>query len=528
MSEPYVRYSADYANGIFTLSGVELSSTSIPCVGGSLNGRIVNVNQSLITYSLMIRDPDNIWTTYAVSKGSSIKVKAEKLGIYAFQVIATVSVSPLCRPNNKFIASSSFNTSDLDQPSTVSFVSSSTPEPPYTTANFVLSVFNGSASVVISHITCSITNLSTGSLAIAKRIPVNVIPRTTQNINAYVEGLSPGRWRLDNVILESNGQFISTTTINQLLSDVAPVVEVTNILFDKTSWNDVITPLGSYGVYYWLDLVSAEWTKYLNIDSKIFTAIRKIKPAWKGITLNSLNIINDPSKTYDAKCGPAEYIRSYPILSDLTFYRNTTISFNLEINLANSSSVDWYNLLLHELGHALGFGINEYMSPYLNPYPDLIKNKKSVVPYSYIGKGGLKKYNQYFEFKSPRQFIPCSLDDNNQYLIHFADTRNLSTSYTRFHPSLKFTDKKSDIMIKPNLALSQVGPVSVGVLAETGYHQIADPPDYINASNPTANRTNKGYCKETLESDLPPVKIAELFADSDNVIFYPDAVAPEF
>jgi hypothetical protein len=123
------------------------------------------------------------------------------------------------------------------------------------------------------------------------------------------------------------------------------------ILFDKSSFNVITKSI------YKNALLSAvnRWATYIKIPTARVNAIRTLDPVFNGIYLNNYNEYYNSSSSTIASCS----IDSFYSFNNGLKHQLTTGSFNLNINTyfeSIYSSQDWFNVLTHELGHALGIG----------------------------------------------------------------------------------------------------------------------------------------------------------------------------
>jgi hypothetical protein len=140
---------------------------------------------------------------------------------------------------------------------------------------------------------------------------------------------------------------------------------LTGILFDKSSWAEIIPePFKTYA-----DAAADIWNLLLRYNPIVYNLIKENKPEWNGLALNKYSQFNDPAVFYVAACGPTETI-------DITNNNPNNIKFNSvtfsllvnEYYLNNQdillSSADWINVMVHELGHALGIGYWKLLDSY--------------------------------------------------------------------------------------------------------------------------------------------------------------------
>ena len=132
---------------------------------------------------------------------------------------------------------------------------------------------------------------------------------------------------------------------------------LTGILFDKSSWAEIIPePFKTY-----TDAAADIWNLLLRYNPIVYNLIKENKPEWNGLALNQYSQFNDPTVFYIAACGPTETIDITN--NDPNNIKFNSVTFSLLVNeyyLNNQdillSSADWINVMVHELGHALGIG----------------------------------------------------------------------------------------------------------------------------------------------------------------------------
>lgn len=158
-------------------------------------------------------------------------------------------------------------------------------------------------------------------------------------------------------------------------SDITP-----SILFDKSSWANIGN--GSYNTPYksYLDQAADRWAQFVRIDPAIFDYVKNIpnsnEPIWNGIKIASqdsvdsaygpgyfpITIIDNPSDSYIAACGPIEVMEPNRFSGDfsiipLNFIIQINDHYSNPSNPSKLTSQEWVNVFTHELGHALGIGI---------------------------------------------------------------------------------------------------------------------------------------------------------------------------
>lgn len=128
--------------------------------------------------------------------------------------------------------------------------------------------------------------------------------------------------------------------------------DFTPILFNRSSWNQGQVPPE---LSILLDAAATAWENYISFDPAIVEALRVNDPEWNGISLDTV-YIDDFGEDYIAACGPVDILA----IGDNGIQYNA-LTFILEINTyfypTNPDyDIDWVQVLIHELGHALGIG----------------------------------------------------------------------------------------------------------------------------------------------------------------------------
>lgn len=217
-----------------------------------------------------------------------------------------------------------------------------------------------------------------------------------------------------------------------------------NILFDQNSWkispfiNNIPSELISL-----LDEASEEWKNIIKFDDDVVKSIKETIPSWNGITIN-LYEKADYGPGPIAACGVESAI-------NLGNNKYNALSFNLYINSYywdNPQNVNfsWRQVLIHELGHALGIGTlwteleyiwlsgNDYTSTQ-NAYNTINNITRFRIPLESTGGGGTAS-------------------------AHWED--NDRSSGGQFYPGIV------DIM-QGTINNFSIGPVTTGFLIDLGY-----------------------------------------------------------
>ena len=217
-----------------------------------------------------------------------------------------------------------------------------------------------------------------------------------------------------------------------------------NILFDQNSWkispfiNNIPSELISL-----LDEASEEWKNIIKFDDDVVKSIKETIPSWNGIAIN-LYEKADYGPGPIAACGVNSAI-------NLGNNKYNALTFNLYINSYywdNPQNVNfsWRQVLIHELGHALGIGTlwteleyiwlsgNAYTSTQ-NAYNTINNITRSRIPLESTGGGGTAS-------------------------AHWED--NDRSSGGEFYPGIV------DIM-QGTINNFSIGPVTTGFLIDLGY-----------------------------------------------------------
>lgn len=176
----------------------------------------------------------------------------------------------------------------------------------------------------------------------------------------------------------------------------------TSPLFDLSSWNngqfpDLVEPFKTM-----LDLAAERWNKLLDYRPDAMKILKdyykEVGRDWNGCFMSSFTVVNDSQSPFIAFCGPSDYVsvkdedeeyRS-SLADAVTYYPPylftmagkaplndpesrmcfNSASFHLEINAAYFNPEDeynntlWLNVMTHELGHAIGFGLFWHLGLY--------------------------------------------------------------------------------------------------------------------------------------------------------------------
>ena len=203
------------------------------------------------------------------------------------------------------------------------------------------------------------------------------------------------------------------------------------------------------------------WLEYIRFPLGILENITTNEKGFNGIKLKNLYIIRDSNNRFIAKCGPVEYI-------NISNKEKITTAFEITINEAQFKSFNEQtkqNIILHELGHALGIGI--YWSQELTNGEHYIKNNLLRG----TDEGFLNCLNGYRNITNNSNYNNIPLEDIGGVGTtngHFEDS-------TRADNNITYEGTPNEIMrgfindvISKTLKVTEV---SIGALLDFGYER---------------------------------------------------------
>jgi hypothetical protein len=213
-----------------------------------------------------------------------------------------------------------------------------------------------------------------------------------------------GKWQYNN-------DCTVTITNKPDINPNPPIIpSPSNKLFDINSFNKIPS-----NYFRSIAINSANtWANFINIDSKVFSDIQSVRNNWNGIQLANYTQGN-LGPTYLAICS---LIDSFDIIdNDQNNIKFTSLSFDLGVNtfyLNNNkyklSLQDWTNIIMHELGHALGIGFWDKNNVWL----DGNKYRKTQEKYRILSGGPVNRTLIPIEDGGPRGSKGFHWEDNSR------------------------------------------------------------------------------------------------------------------
>jgi hypothetical protein len=218
------------------------------------------------------------------------------------------------------------------------------------------------------------------------KVEAELLPVTRISVPIRSEGACKVAFRLRKPCEQENEQIGGSGSESgseyQSGGEESGIVTV-NTLFDASSWKNLS---GSIPIKYYLDQAAEQWNNIIKYNNDVFSIFKQQHdPNWNGLALISYQEIYEPDG-FIAACGPVEAINI--IANDPYSIKMNSISFALWVNTYYKedpwrlSANDWINVMVHELGHALGIGI--YWDLYNNYWLDGSKYQLSSTAYNTI------------------------------------------------------------------------------------------------------------------------------------------------
>lgn len=315
-------------------------------------------------------------------------------------------------------------------------------------------------------------------------------------------------------LTRNNTYIFRTRAINQISrtslssSRTAPIYLPPNsgtdsFLFDKTTFNNIPNdPSRPSG--YWRDLLifaAEEWEKHIKLDPQVVDYLLRAIPNYRGISLASFQFFSQPASNEQVTLGTAGPTRFHPQSNGDPFSTQIYVdTFGMTINIhpdaAFLTESQDKGTMVHELGHALGFGYgwNRDVVALYGKHPSIAgvgeAGNRWQLRGTFRGPAFVNAQQAYNEMFSPntnggpffrnRMPLMWNAGDYINRIAHWANSRNPVTRDTQLHPPIP-----SDIMSYGSFVgvnQTQITPVTVGVMLDLGYVPATDDLDPYQGS----------------------------------------------